>query len=303
MRVLSIGELLWDVIREREYLGGAPFNVSVSLQRLGDEVALVSAVGDDLRGKAALDSIQELGLKTNFIQRIAGSRTGIALVTTDHSANASFVIDRPAAFDLVDVNSSMLTHLRSFRPDWIYFGTLAYTQPQSEAMLYGITAALRDARCFYDVNLREGHWNVDLVRRLSRLASIIKLNEHEAETLFYLCQLPAAFTLEHFCKYWSSQFGVELICITLGSRGCAIWSDGALCEFGGYPVQVVDTVGAGDAFSAGFLHGMQQNWTVERAASLANSLGAIVASRAGANPPWETQECLRLIEDGVSDVG
>ena len=299
VRVLSIGELLWDVIGEQDYLGGAPFNISVSLQRLGNEVALVSAVGDDQRGKAALDSIQESGLNIDFIQEIPGSHTGVALATTDSSGNATFVIDRPAAFDVVDLDLSMLNRLRNFRPDWIYFGTLAYTHhPRSEAVLQRTITALKHARCFYDVNLREGHWHLDLVRRLSRLASILKLNEREAEILFGCCRNSEAFSLESFCRYWCSEFGVELICITLGSRGCAIWSDGMLREFGGFPVRVVDTIGAGDAFSAGFLHGLQQGWTVERGAFFANSLGAIVASRPGANPSWDIKECLGLIKNG-----
>jgi fructokinase len=298
VRVLSIGELLWDVIGEQEYIGGAPLNVSVSLQRLGNEVALVSAVGDDRLGKKALEFLRESGLNTDFTQTIPSSYTGVALVTTDSSANVAFVIDRPAAFDKVDLDGGTLARLRNFRPAWIYFGTLACTNSNTEAMLHHITGALKPARCFYDVNLREGHWHLELVQRLSRLASIVKLNEREAEVLFRSAGVAKAFSLENFCRYWSSAFAIELICVTLGSRGCAIWSDGILREFPGFPVQIVDTVGAGDAFSAGFLHGLHQGWTVERAASLANSLGAVVASRAAANPSWEIEECLRLIERG-----
>jgi fructokinase len=296
---LSIGELLWDVIDDQDYLGGAPFNVSVSLARLGNDVALVSAVGDDRRGREALDAIRNLGLSADFIEEVPGAHTGIALVTTDSSGNASFLIDRPAAFDLVDVDSSMLARLSEFHPHWVYFGTLAHTRPRSEAMLHRTTATLRDSRRFYDVNLREGHWNLELVQRLARLASAIKLNRNEAEILFSCHASREAFSLESFCRHWSDEFGIELICITLGSRGCAIWSDGTLRQIGGYAVQVVDTVGAGDAFSAGFLHGLQQGWTVERAATLANALGATVASRPGANPPWDIEECCRLVENSA----
>ena len=298
MRVLSIGELLWDVIAGQDYLGGAPFNVSVSLQRLGTDVALVSAVGDDPRGKAALESIRQSGLNTHFIQSVPGSPTGVALVTTDDSGNATFVINRPAAFDLIDLDPLMLSQLSNFRPDWIYFGTLAFTNPRSEAMLHRLRASLSPVRCFYDVNLRENHWHLDLVERLARLASIIKLNEQEAKTLFSRCRVPEPFSLERFCRFWSSEFAVELICITRGSHGCAIWSEEIFREYEGFPVRVVDTVGAGDAFSAGFLHGLEQGWTLKRAASFANSLGATIASRAGANPSWELEECFRLIKGG-----
>ena len=87
-----------------------------------------------------------------------------------------------------------------------------------------------------------------------------------------------------------------MMCVTLGSRGCAIWANDRLRTFPGFSVKVADTVGAGDAFAAAFLHGFDLGWPMERTASFANALGAIVSSRAGATPPWTLEECLQLIE-------
>ena len=294
MRILSIGELLWDVIGDQEYLGGAPLNFSVSSQRLGSDVAFVSAIGADQRGALAIQLIQALGLSPRFIQIVPGCDTGAAFVTTDEFGSATFQIKRPAAFDFLNIQESMLSDFADMRPDWIYFGTLAQTDPRNETILHRLVARVPEAGCFYDMNLREGHWSLDLVQRLSRLASIIKLNESEAETLFRLTRSLERFSLEEFCRYWSSTYNIETICITLGGAGCAVFINGTLRTYPGYTIKVVDTVGAGDAFAAAFLHGLHLGWPVERIAPFANSLGALVASRAGATPAWTIDECLEF---------
>ena len=296
MRIVSAGEVLWDVIGDQEFLGGAPLNFSVSSQRLGNEVALVSAVGADLRGERAIQAIEALGLNTKFIGVVPDHETGAAIVTTDESGNATFVIKRPAAFDFLNIEDLLLSHLAAIRPDWIYFGTLAQTNGNNETMLHRLVASVPKARCFYDLNLREGHWSFDLVRRLSGLASVIKLNEFEAETLYRLTCPMEQPSLESFCRCWSQMYGTKIICVTLGERGCAIWENDNFRTFAGFRVKVLDTVGAGDAFSAAFLHGLDLGWPMERTALFANALGAIVASRAGATPPWTVEEILRLVE-------
>lgn len=290
MRIISVGEVLWDVIGEREFLGGAPLNFSVSAQRLGDEVTLISAVGDDRRGRLALEAMRALGLKTDRIRKLPGEPTGTATAMMDDTGSAHFLIQRPVAYDLLDLNEGALRQIEAMRPDWIYFGTLAQTSAANEALLRRLTATAPGARRFYDMNLREGQWSADLLQRLSDLATVLKVNESEAEMLFGIMGTPGEFSLERFCREWSRRHGVDLICITLGERGCAVWSDGALQEFRGVAVKVADTVGAGDAFSAAFLHGIERGWPMKRVAGFANSLGALVSSRAGAIPTWTLEE-------------
>jgi fructokinase len=295
LQILTIGEILWDVFDHAEYLGGAPLNFSAAVQRLGNSVALVTGLGDDERGKSALRSMTALGLSTDFVQVLHGRETGTARVTTDNSGNATFFIQRPAAFDEFQLDEAQLSAIAALQPGWIYFGTLAQTHPPTLALLDKILQRLPGAKCFYDMNLREGHWNLPLVQRLSGQASTLKLNETEAETLFGLTRPTETFSLESFSRYWSSTYGIGTICITLGSQGCAIFSENTLQLFSGVTVEVADTVGAGDAFAAAFLHGCIQGWPIARQASFANALGALVASRAGATPQWSVEECLQLI--------
>jgi fructokinase len=134
VRILSIGEVLWDVFGEREFLGGAPLNFSVSAQRLRNAVALLSGIGMDERGTRACGAMQKMGLDTSLMQKTTAS-TGAAIVTTDSSGNASFVIDRPAAFDMVELTDSVLAAITASRPDWIYFGTLAQIMREGEERL------------------------------------------------------------------------------------------------------------------------------------------------------------------------
>lgn len=295
LNILSVGEVLWDVFGEQEFLGGAPLNFAVASQRLGNPAVFLTGIGADRLGIQAIRSMETLSLTTCFVQVVPDFPTGMAKVTTDAAGNASFVILRPAAFDCVRLDGPRLAAIRDTHPDWLYFGTLAQTNPQSEGLLQQLVAAMPDVKCFYDVNLREGHWELALVQRLSQMASIVKLNDSEAETLFAMACASQPFSLDAFCRYWSSAYGIDMLCVTLGSQGCAIWVEGKLERFAGYSVQVVDTVGAGDAFSAAFLHGVQLQWPMERIGVFANAVGAIVASKAGATPDWTEDDCLQLI--------
>jgi len=301
VQILAIGEILWDVFDHAETLGGAPLNFSAAAQRLGNQVALLTAAGDDLRGTRALESMIALGLSTEFVQVLPGKDTGTAVVTTDAHGNASYFIKRPAAFDEFELSEARLTDIESLHPEWLYFGTLAQTNHPTEKILHRILERVPRVNCFYDMNLREGHWNLPLVQRLSRLAAILKLNDNEAEILFRLTCPDEEFSLEQFCRHWSETYGVGAICVTLGGQGCAIFKDNALQRFHGFTIKVADTVGAGDAFAAAFLHGFGLGWPVDEIATFANALGALVASRAGATPRWSVDECRALIAEQRSN--
>ena len=292
MQIVSLGEVLWDVFELKEFLGGAPLNFAANAQRLGNNVALLTAVGADERGVRALAEMKALGLTTEFVQSDTDHATGTAIVVIDGEGNASYVIERPAAFDCLHVDDALLARLAALRPDWIYYGTLAQARGENEAILCRIVKRIPGVKCFYDLNLRKGHWNLPLVHRLSAHATVLKLNEDEAELLSALTLGEGSFNLEAFCRHWSATHGMTTICVTLGSKGCAVFFDDRLETYEGIKVNVVDTVGAGDAFAAAFLHGFELGWPMERTARFANAVGALVASRAGATPAWTPDECL-----------
>jgi fructokinase len=292
----SIGEILWDVFPSHEQLGGAPLNFSANLQRLGDEVTFLSAVGKDERGRLALQRMRELGLTTVGVREVDSFPTGTAIVGAGSGGDAAFVIPRPAAFDKVAIDPQALAAARGV--DWLYFGTLLQTDEAAELLVADLAANLAPARCFYDINLRTGHWNLPLVLRLCKLATVLKLNESEAETLHKLTQTTdAAFSLETFCAEWSSRYAIDTICVTLGPAGCLVYDRGVLTRAPGYEVTVCDTVGSGDAFAAAFLHGYSLGWPMQETARFANALGALVASRAGATPDWTVDEVWAMVNN------
>jgi fructokinase len=297
VRIVSVGEILWDVIGENEYLGGAPLNFAAHAQKLGHEVYLVSAVGEDERGRRALDSLRQRGISTEFVKVLPGKNTGTAEVELDADGKPMFRIIRPAAYDFVKLSATDLKRIAEIRPDWIYFGTLYHLTKQTLASTSQLIEAVPSAKHFYDVNLRDGNWNLATVEQLALQADVIKLSDGEAECLDASLNADGhEGSVEHFCQRWSDQYRCKIISVTFGERGCAIFHDGQYAELPGCKVQVADTVGAGDAFAAAFLHGLDQGWDVRRCGVFANAVGALVASRAGAIPEWSVDEAGRMLQ-------
>jgi fructokinase len=260
VNLLSIGEILWDLIGGERHLGGAPFNLAVQARRLGHEVTFVSAVGDDELGRAALAAALERGVATDHIAVVPDAPTGTVTVTGDTHGQPAFTIHRPAAYDFIPMRSI------DCNPDWVCFGTLLQTAPAMRQLVRNLVAASPNARRFYDVNLRPGSYSPELVAELLQLATVVKLNEDEVEEVTRLLGP----------QHW------KLACITRGAAGCTLLMNGMRYECPGYPVKVADTVGAGDAFSAAFLHGLDQGWSPEKIGDFANRIGAQAASRHGA---------------------
>jgi len=183
MRLISIGEILWDVIGGREHLGGALLNFSVHAARLGHDVSLLSAVGADQRGDRALEAMSALGLSTDLIQRSDEWPTGIVTVTVADDGQPAFEIDRPAAYDSMKLDKIPPEHLTAWNPDWICYGTLLSMYPGGRRVLLETMDTLPGARCFYDVNLRPKSFNSELVLELLGKASVVKLNHDEVNSI------------------------------------------------------------------------------------------------------------------------
>jgi fructokinase len=296
VQVLSIGEILWDVFSDKETLGGAPLNFSANVVRLGDRASLITGIGEDERGRLAFDAMTRMHLGTEFVQRVTDHPTGIARVTTSGDGEPYFEIPRPAAFDSVHLTATSIVKIRGLQPDWLYFGTLFNMEPSLEETTLSLARLVPDTRCFYDMNLRPGGWDIALVRRLCGIASILKLNEFEAHTLGGSIGMGSHdFSLEQFCRVWSDTYQLECICVTLGAAGCIVYANGEVNTVPGIPTIVQDTVGAGDAFAAAFLYGHHRGWSTFKTARFANAVGSIVASQKGATPVWSLEQAFELI--------
>lgn len=290
--VAVIGEVLWDLFDDSRRLGGAPLNFAAHAARLGHEPLLISAVGTDSPGEEAVAAIRSLGLTNSFLRQTPRFPTGTARVHLGPGDQTSFTIERPAAFDDIRISDCDLEKLVSQAPDWLYFGTLFASIPAGEAALCGLMNALPAVTRFYDLNLRPGCWSAPLVARLLGSADVVKLNEAELECVQEFTQLPD--NIETFCREGADRYGWQAACVTLGARGCAMLANDEYAEAPGHAVDVADTVGAGDAFAAAFMHGLIARWPPAEIAAFANRVGALVASRHGAIPEWTAEEAVAL---------
>ena len=293
MHSIGIGEILWDLIGDSEYLGGAVLNFSVQLSRLGHRVSFVSAVGDDRRGHLALAKARELGLDTRFIRTVRDPATGIVTVAVDAGGQPSYVIHRPAAYDFAALEERDFAALASPPPDWIAFGTLFSMHPRARQLLRTVIQRFPHARRFYDINLRRDSYTPELVASLCELAQVVKLNDVEVGMVGRMFGTPET-ALESFCRSYAARFGWQAVCVTRGGEGCALLLAGEYLELPGYRVKVADTVGAGDAFAAALVHGIHAGWPTREVGDFANRLGALVASRSGGVPAWTANELQEL---------
>ncbi len=296
MKIISLGEILWDVFSDAEYLGGAAFNFAAQVRRLGHEVYFVSAVGDDERGGGALARMRELDLPTTFVPRLRDHSTGIVTVKLDAAGQPDFTLHRPAAYDFASLSPEELASISSPPPDWIYFGSLHQIGAQARDLLDNLIAANPRAHRFFDINLRKDSYDAPLITRLLDRATVVKMNDAEVEVLTQMLGEPGR-SLEDFSRHLAKAHGFEAVCVTRGAAGCALLIGNDYVEVPGYVVQVADTVGAGDAFAAGFLHGLNlipSGWTPVQIGDFANRVGALISSRPGGTPAWSVEEALAL---------
>jgi fructokinase len=291
-RVLVLGEVLWDLFPASVRLGGAALNFAAHIKRLGHEPVLISAVGTDELGDQAIHAITTLGLDLSFLQKTERFKTGTAAVQLGPGDQTSFVIERPAAYDAVQLSDGDIEQIIKWKPEWLYYGTLFSSSVTGKDVLRRLLEALPQAKRFYDLNLRPGSDSPELVSELLRAANVIKLNEEELRSVHEFTQLPPE--TEAFCRAGAERFGWDAVCITLGARGCAMLAGEEYVEVNGHRVDVADTVGAGDAFAAAFMHGIVSNRPASEIAEFSNRVGALVASVHGAIPNWTIEEVVDL---------
>jgi fructokinase len=287
-----LGEVLWDLFPDSIHLGGAPLNFGVHARRLGHPVYLISSVGADELGTRAASDIAALNLDTTFLQTTAALPTGTATIALSAEGKTSFRIHRPAAYDAMQFTDQDLEGLKYKKPGWFYFGTLFPSMPDGRSVLDRLLNGLDDTVKFYDLNLRPSADSPELVKHLLEQADVVKLNEDELNRVHAFCSLPS--TIEGFCREGVARYGWRAVAVTLGARGCALLAHDSYVEEGGCAVDVADTVGAGDAFAAAFMHGLDADWPLREVASFANRVGALVASRHGATPDWTVEEVVKL---------
>lgn len=167
VKVVVLGEVLWDLVGDERFLGGAPLNFAFHLRALGHEPVLISAVGYDELGAIAVHNMEERGISARFIGRTNTHPTGTVTVNLGRDGLPEFAIHRPAAYDIPSLTAELRHELFNASPQWIYFGTLQQMSPEALRLTLGILEELKIARKFYDVNLRPNSYTPELIGQLA----------------------------------------------------------------------------------------------------------------------------------------
>lgn len=280
-RVVGLGEVLWDLFPTSRQPGGATANVAFHAAQLGACGIVVSRVGRDELGQEIVRYFADHNLITAHIQHDDSAPTGAASIEiSDHGHR--FTIHEDVAWDRIEFTPHLQSVMQTASA--ICFGTLAQRGPFSrETIQRCLWEASDECLVVFDINIRQHYFDRATVERSLQSANIVKLNADEVGLVSDLLQMPRE-SHENFARRLCGQFGVELTCITRAERGCFISSPGETVDVSGIPIQVADTVGAGDAFTAALLMTRLEKWPLEAAAHFANEVGALVASRPGAMP-------------------
>lgn len=278
--IVCVGETLWDVLPHGEFLGGAPLNVAAHLARLGTEARLVSRIGDDRRGRAALERIRALRLDTRLVQRDAALPTGTAEAVVDRAGAASYRFPAPAAWDALTAEPDAVAAARG---GTVIFGTLAQRCAASAAAIGRLVEVA--AWTVFDANLRAPHDDRDVALASLRRARFVKLNDDEVRV--FARWLGTDATADALWPRLVAEFGTGSLCVTEGARGSRLWHGGDYVEQAAEPAVVVDTIGAGDAFLAMLLAELLRGSPAKAAMARAARLAAYVVAQAGATPDYD----------------
>ena len=287
--IVGLGEVLWDLLPGGRQLGGAPANFAYQAAALGDRGIVASRVGADPLGDEVRTRLAALGLTTRYVQRDPARPTGTVRVEVDADGQPDFAITEDVAWDAL-----------AWTPEWtalaaeadaVCFGSLAQRAAASHETIHRFLRATRpDAVRLFDVNLRQNYYSPAVLDVSLRRATIVKLNETELPRVAQLLGLEIGDDEdekkdEAIARRLLHAYDLALVCVTRGAGGSLLVTHTEAVAHTGYPVQVADTVGSGDAFAAAVAHHWLRGDSLEEISDAANRLGAYVATQTGATPP------------------
>jgi fructokinase len=286
-KILCFGEMLWDIFPDGAVPGGAPMNVAIGLKKLGSDVFILSSCGKDELGENLLEYLNENGLSTEFVQQ-SNYPTGAVNVHLSESKDATYEIVFPSAWDYIEKPEALLEY------DILVYGSLSCRNNTSFETLI----SLLDTEAFkvFDVNFRAPFIDQSIIEKLLKKSDLVKMNHEELFQISAWNGLESE-DLELAADLVFKHYSLNMLCVTRGSEGAFLKTANEELYQSGFPVKIQDTVGAGDSFLAGFIHNFSRNKPLKEALEFACLLGAWVASRKGANPPFILENIKNLKQE------
>jgi len=289
--VACFGEIIWDSLPQGLFIGGAPYNVAYHLTRIKQPSLMISAVGRDELGRIALEKAEESGIDISCIQLSDTRQTGISDISISENGEASYDIRHPVAWD--EITCTQLTKEKLNNCPAFVFGALAARSEISRSALLEILGSYRGLT-LCDVNLRSPYDHRDFVIDIASKAQVVKLNEDE---LFRLSEVNnGSASLEKALLSFKESTNASMIFVTRG-KNPAVYFDGDRLIFATPPSNraVIDTIGAGDAFTAATIQGLLSNISIEECLNRAVILGSFITTQQGAQPNYNPNDVLEGI--------
>jgi fructokinase len=278
--IVGIGEVLWDVYPAAAHFGGAPANFASHAASLGAKAWMVSAVGADEFGDRALDSLRQRDVECASVERDPIHPTGQVLVSLDLAGQPTYQFAADTAWDHLTWSNDLESLAQ--RSDAVCFGTLGQRSPTSRNTIrrfLGATPA--SALRVFDVNLRQRFYDAETIESSLRIASAVKLNEDELPIVAELCGMNAG-TPREMLREMVSRYELRLAALTRGPHGALLVSAAEESESPAVPAIVVDTVGAGDAFTATLVFDFLRGLPLGEINARANAVASFICSQPGA---------------------
>jgi fructokinase len=282
LTVVGLGEVLWDLLPTGPQLGGAPANFTHLAAALGARAIMVTRVGHDDLGREVIRRFTQVSLPRDTVQVDLARPTGTVAVTLDGQGVPHYTFADDAAWEQLEVTNDALEAVRGAHA--VCFGTLGQRSAISRnAIQQLVAAAPADALKIFDINLRLDFYSREVIEASMRLSNVLKLNEEELEVLTAMFSLRG--DVRERIESSARSFGFKLVALTRGSSGSLLYREGGWSAFGPTPVQIVDTVGAGDAFSAALTMGLLVRMPLEDVHAIAADVARYICSQPGATPP------------------
>ena len=283
MKYLVFGETIWDVYPDKSVIGGAAYNFAAHAALMGADVQFVTGVGDDDLGREAVELMKSYGIGTDFVC-VNGKGTGRCIVTLGENGIPSYDVLTDTAYDNIEADDAFIEKIRAYSPDVFYFNTLCQRSPVSEKSIRKVLDSVQFSHIFTDVNVRVGCCNpISLDLCMSR-SDIVKISDEEAHTLADYGLIGNGKFAEEVKKAYPN---IRLLVYTMGENGSIVYDFANDKEYHSgkpKPVEVVSTVGAGDCYSAAFLHSILSGRSIEESIRIAADRACVVVANTEAIP-------------------
>lgn len=294
-KIVAFGEVVWDILPNGKVLGGTPSNLVFRCNSFGEEGFLLSRVGDDVLGHAALRRLKELGISDENVQIDGEFPTGTVDITFDEKDEPVYKVTLDVAFDHIEFSAEALKLART--ADCLFFGLLPQRFGISKNTIRELIKESPDSLKFFDLKLFEHFFDVKVVENLLVSSNIVRIKEKEI--LFLAQKLNIGFdNLVEFGDRLCEKYKVDLVLVTRGQNGVFAYdkNKGAFMD-SGFRIKMKDNIGSGMAFSAGFLHYYLNGKPIQEALNFGNAAGALNATKRGATTFFNKTDVVRFMQD------